>query len=99
MKYPPTYHYNTIDELSVPHDFNTSGLTKTALPGTWIHLANKPLFSRSGFLFIMFTQYNLEIVQEEEFKKRVSVSVHLCSRTELLMLLLWALSSTLNITM
>lgn len=32
-------------------------------------LANKPLFSRSGFLFIMFTQYNLEIVQEEEFEK------------------------------
>lgn len=31
-------------------------------------------------------------------KKRVSVSVHLCSHTEMMMLLLWALSSTLNIS-
>lgn len=38
-------------------------------------MQNEPLFSHSGFLFIMFTHYNLEIVKGEEKNKGLRVCV------------------------
>lgn len=96
MQYLPTYKYNTIDELSVLHDFNTSRLTK------WLRRHIDPFCqtSLSSHVLVSYSSCPHTITLNLGRRKRKKKGLRVCTFvfTEWLMLLLWALSSTLNIS-